>query len=246
MLFRSGLRDMPDEFQKPGDDATPPITASEGVPPIPRKDCDSDLYPEECNREFDRYEPERNELRKAELDAEKNYDNTISTLLGAKQSVWTPCLAVAWISFGFSLFVSLYHRKLTYETHKAWREILDSEFTQWHRGAWDRALVRYDTIPRIKLVEHLKSVGFWLLSLGLLLLGVFVFANYIHKETEHVNAQPTVATTSAPATSPVAASGPDAKRADSTSAPATAAPIRAMTSQPTTRIISAPATTRTN
>lgn len=167
---------------------------------------------DECNREFDRYESERRDLRQAELDAERNYDQTISALaalalgvsltifkdfINTSAAVAMPLMVLTWVVFAVALVISLYHRKLTYETHRAWRDLLDKEFKNWSPGAWDRAEKAYDTIPGIKHVERLKGVGYGLLIFGSVLLTTFIIANSFNRESDNGNTEKSAATTAA-------------------------------------------------
>ena len=153
---------------------------------------------DECNREFDFYEQERGDVKKAELDADRAYDTSTSTIaalaiglsltvfkdfLRGPDVIWLASIALAWICFSASLLSSLWHRKLTYDTHKAWREAIDREFTDWRPGARERALECYDKIRGIKMVEHLKPVAFFALVAGIFLLTIFLVANVLNKET---------------------------------------------------------------
>lgn len=178
-----------------GDVVTPPTKAE----PSP---------PDECDRDFDRYERERPDVVKSELESEKNYDTLLVTLstvaLGTSLTVlkdvvgndkagqfWA--LGAAWVAFVVSLAAALYHRKLTYETHKKWREILDEEFTSWKSGAWTRAMEAYHRIPGIKAVDHMKNVAYWALIVGVVFLSVFLVLNLIEKGQVNAKPQPAAA-----------------------------------------------------
>src|SRR4051794_19125084 len=105
------------------------------------------------NHEFERYYKERDELVKAKLKADENYDTllvTISTLaLGASLTKdWVnrgtgasaAFIITAWICFALCLLVSLAHRGLTYYTHDKWIGMLDAAFSDWQPNAAGRAV----------------------------------------------------------------------------------------------------------
>ena len=179
--------------------------ASRAIPPEQK---------EQCDREFDRYEGERPEIRKAEFDTEKSLDTILVTLsslaltvsltilkdfIKGDAAVWRWSVAVAWVCFVISLLLSLFDRKLTYQTHRAWRELLDSKFTPWKPGAWDEAQREYDDIPGMKWLNRLKAGSFWSLALGIVLLSMFLLVNlYANTPADTANPQPAVAKSDAP------------------------------------------------
>ncbi len=147
-----------------------------------------------CDREFDKYETERETLRKTELDAEKNYDTMLTTLsAGALAGCWTVwtnissgkspdygifLLGIAWVSFAVSLAASLLDRKFTYDAHKSWRKTLDEEFQNWSVGAFQRADEKYEKLPGIKTLRYIKNVSLWTLFIGIGFFTIFLMLNY--------------------------------------------------------------------
>jgi len=143
--------------------------------------------------EFKRYHEYRPGLISQQLHAEKGYDALLVTLssgaiggsivllkdlIGTDRAVAVWAMGFALLSFVVCLGLSLYHRKLTFDTHKQWRDILDAEFTNWSEpGAFERAGKKYDTIPGITRVEKLKDWAFYLLVAGVFVLSLFLLVN---------------------------------------------------------------------
>jgi hypothetical protein len=169
--------------------------ASPSTPAGEQADTEAPSNPQsDCDRDFDLYESERQELRKAELEAEKSYDTNLVTLsglalgvsltilkdfIGRDTAVWLWALITAWVCFLACLLLSLWDKKLTYETHKAWRGKLDESFANWRPGIWDAVLKEYDTIPGIKCLPALKRWATRTLVGGIVFLSLFVLLNVL-------------------------------------------------------------------
>src|ERR1041384_6345356 len=136
----------------------------------PNQETQDDLRREQRDRDFQRYYKEREEWVKAMLDAERSYDTllvTISTLaLGAsltkdwvaKQTgVGDIFLVLAWTSFAACLVLSLLHRYWTHSTHQIWIDKCDEVFDSWTPDVWERCDCAYNEVPRVKLVERVKT-----------------------------------------------------------------------------------------
>jgi hypothetical protein len=169
----------------------------------------------QCDQEFDWYESERPELRRAEFDTEKNYDTLLATAAGLflgfglttlkdfasiANAIWLPVLMLACLCFTASLFLALYDKKLTYESHKAWRELIDLKFLKWKPGAREAALAEYDSLPGIRLIPRIKLWAWWLLVVGIGLLLLVVFVNVLVRVyAAPINApQPSASSTAVP------------------------------------------------
>jgi len=148
-----------------------------------------------CDREYDKFETERDNLRKTELDAEKNYDTMLTTLsagaLAGCWQIWRDAIAkgqftgAVWLllsslAFVVSLALALLDRKYTFDAHKKWRLILDSEFDtkKWKPGAFERADERYKELPGLGFLRQAKNLIIGFLFVGILLFGGYVLVNY--------------------------------------------------------------------
>jgi hypothetical protein len=164
----------------------------------------------ECKREFDLYEPERQELRKAELDAEKNYDTMMVTLsslaigvsltvvkdfIGKDKARWLLSIGLALLAFVACLILAFWDKKLTFRTHRAWREKLDDKFKNWKPGAWDEAQSEYHLIAGINCIDKIKNAAEVCLISGIVLLTVFVLANLFPRNNAHAESNPNTANT---------------------------------------------------
>lgn len=188
---------MPDETTQP--DSTPDDPQ--------RKQRERDTLEKQCDDEYARYLPEREQLKKSELDAEKNYDTllvSLSTLaIGSSFTVLKDIvqhasaialIVLAWIALGICLLSALVDRLLTYYGHKEYRRLLDKEFTgTWSGpGAFDRAYAAYKKIWWRKPLPYMKWFGFVFLSVGLILLMVFIFIAMGAKSSDEKPSVPVV------------------------------------------------------
>lgn len=204
-----------------GHAATPP--AENTLPAVPDSDGPGDNS--DCDREFDLYEPERQELRKTELDAEKNYDTMLVTLsslalglsltilkdfVGKDKAVWLWSIGLAWAAFVACLLLALWDKRLTFRTHRAWRELLDEKFADWKPGTWDDALKNYDRIPGINSIDKIKAGATVSLIVGIAMLSVFVTVNFFLRSPSNAATQSAAPSTSAPAGSNTGAANPAA------------------------------------
>lgn len=129
-----------------------------------------DSHREQRERDFQRYNKERDEWVKAMLDAERSYDTllvTISTLaLGASLTKdWVArqtgigdfFLVLSWTGFAVCLGLSLLHRYWTHYTHQTWIDKCDEVFKTWTPDVWTRCDSAYNEVPKVRIVEKVKK-----------------------------------------------------------------------------------------